>query len=651
MLTPTQVKFTGDAKTHFKGHLRSRILSINRSMKTLRETKLPEWRRMYEGRPAATSRHFPFRNASNLVVPLTAIHCDTLQARLMAALWRVLPIFPAKLYGRYEDKDLKHFNDVKVAWEEWMAFNAIEPEQLNLRQVEEEWIAEICRYGTSVVKIVNEKRERDMWVPAGDSLSGSDNGEVVRETLYDGPMPQKLAFEDFGLATDVARWEDSDILVHRVRLKKHQLMDRRYRGVYDAKAVDDILGHPDLTTSDYVTKQRQTDAKLAPEGEGYAEWHIYECWLNWRSPGQKYAPAMIASYHLKSDTLARAIYDFHPDKPFVVGRLLYRDDSVLGYGLCEALAELQEEVSQIHNQRRDNQTIANTKVWRVNPLSKLHEGYEVYPGAMIPAEKDEIEPMVHGEVSEMSIEEERLSLDLAERRSGVSPPMQGFGAAQQGKRGVYSATGTMSMLQEGNRRTDLTISDIRYAHLKIGRIISRQYAMLGLHDKSVRMFGAQADVIREGAELIKAGRLGLVVSNSSASVNKEVEKQNVIMLTQIMGRHYQMVATLIQSINSSMAPEPLKQYLVKVADASNMLIKKVLRDFDIDETDLLVPEATNVGQPTQAPPSGAGTPGGTSGQGLQVLPGGLASPQRSGAPQIGPAVGIVPGAGAGRGTS
>lgn len=625
MLEPKPITLTTSSRAALLQHLYTRITSLRDSLQNLHETKLPAWRRMYEGRPLEASRNFPFQNASNLVVPLIGIHSDTLQARVMAAIWKVRPVFPVKLYGRYDVQAQEQIDNIKEAWEEFLIFNSMEPDELDLYRVEEEWVGEIARYGTSTVKICNEDRFIDSWVPSGD---GSGQGDVVSENVYSGPKPQKLAFEDFYIPVDIAKPEDADIKVHRVRLKKWQLMDRRYRGVYEPAAVDKIINSPDRTSASYVVNQRLSDQGLHTTAMDFAEWDVYECWLPYRAPNQKLAPKIIVWYHLASNTILRAIYDFYPDQPFVTGRLLYRDDSVYGYGMCEIIGDLQEEISTIHNQRRDNMTVANTRVWRVSPLSKLNEGYEIYPSAMLPAEKDEIEPMMPGEVSEITITEEQLTLELAERRTGVSPPMQGYGAATQGKRGVYSAAGTMSLLQEGNRRTDLTISDMRYAHLRIGRILSRQYAYLGLDERKLAFFGNQAEDIMRAAELVKTGKLGLAVTSSSASVNKEIEKQNDMMLVQLMGRHYSMIAQLIQAVTSSMTPPQVKDYLVQVIGASDKLMKSILRNFDRDDADVLVPKVGGNGAGQALRQQLTTSPGmaGTGAPGVLPFPGGNATP-------------------------
>lgn len=603
MFEPTKIEFTGDSLTQVKGYLHERIQALKAGAKTLFETKLPEWRRLYEAQPLERNRQFPFENASNLVVPVIGIHCDTLHARIMAALWKTKPLFYSKLYGQY-DKDM---DPIRQAWEDYLVFEASEPEELDLYTVESEWVAETVRYGTSTLKVINTQRYDDYFMPGGDSNSVKD-GNFIRKITYDGPCPQKLAYQDFLIPENVSKWQHGDIKIHIARLKKYQLLEREMFGVYSKEAVAAIIDKPDRTQPDYVTKQRQEDSDARTSSQGYQEWDVYECWFKWKTANGGYTPRIIVWYHYETDTLMRAVYDYYPDQPFVMSRLLYRDDSVRGYGLCETLGQFQEELSVIHNQRRDNQTVANTKVWRVDPNSKLHEGYKVYPGAMLPADAGEIEPLSQGEVSSMSIDEEKLSLDLAERRSGISPPMQGMGAGSaQGKRGVYSAAGTLSLLQEGNRRTDSTIADIRYAHARLGQILSRQYAYLGLDSKKLKLFGIEEEKIREAASLVKSGKLGITITASSASVNKEIEKQNDLMLTQIINKHYQAMGQLIQAIQGVQTSPAQKEYFQKVIDASNKLMRGILRNFDRDDSEILIPEVNlDAGKGGTAPTTGNG---------------------------------------------
>ena len=130
--------------------------------------------------------------------------------------------------------------------------------------------------------------------------------------------------------------------------------------------------------------------------------------------------------------------------------------------------------------------------------------------------------------------------------------------------------------------------------------------------------------------MIAERRMGLPCYSSTASINKEVEKQNDMMLVQVMMRHYQTIAQLLGSMQSVMTPPAVKQYFVEVMLASNLLMKKILRNFGHDEVERLVPDPLKKGIPNATPdakPNGAqpeGAPAGTLGPGpdLAGRPGG-----------------------------
>lgn len=601
------VKLSGEAEIKLKAHLKMRILALEDGLRELHETKIVKWRKAYEATPREKTREFPFYNASNLVVPIIATFSDTLLARVMSAVLKTRPAWVAKIFGSHKDID----DSVRTGLEEFMEYVGIEPTELDLYRVYHEWFGEGIKYGTSVLKCPHEVRYHDEVIyESGDGSGGSDvKPSFMREIEYEGPRPEKIAFEHFLIPPGCKSLESADIRVHKRVMIKSELEERRFFKIYDPAKVDLIMSRPDRTSPSYSQLMNEESAGAKTTGTyGYKEWDVYECWLNWPTPDGKFKPAIIATYHKSSDTLLRAIYDTHTLLPFALARLFYRDDMIYGYGFCETMWAFQEEISEQHNQRLDNRTIANTRVWRVSPDSKLHAGYRIYPSACVPAEKDEIEPLSAGDISQQTIEDERFSLELAERRAGISPPMQGAGAGSQGKRGIYSAMGTLSVMQEGNRRTDLNISDLRYAHTKLGRILLADYSKFGVRDKLLAMFGDKESKIVKALEAVKSGRIGLPIYSSTASVNKEVEKQNLFLLVNLMRQHYMGIANLIGQASNMMTPEPVKKYMMEVIKASNIVMKNVLRNFDQEDVDLLVPEPNLGGDGGQQ--TGQGAPGG-----------------------------------------
>ena len=590
-----------EKETALKVYLKRRILELKQGMKDLYENKIVRWRQAYDAKPVEEIRQFPFQNASNLIIPIIAIHTDTLHAQLMAAIFKTPPLVYAKIMGEHGSEA----EELKEAYEEFMQWAGIEPRELDLYRVYDEGDRECIKYGTVTYKCPWEEVTRDFFVPGGDGTGTAK--DFTDRTVYEGPRPEKLPFTSFYIPPMAKSIEDADFKAHKRTMLQHELEDRKFRSIYEKAAVEKVLGRPDRTSPTSEQQEKEQDLGATTSASfGHKEWDVWECYITWRYADEAFAPRMIVTYHELSDNILRVAYDNMEFEWFVGARMARRDDMYHGMGFAESLWYFQEGASETYNGYRDNQTVANTRVWRVNPESKLHQGYRIYPSSMLPAEKDEIEALAHGDLSQVNIDELRLLLDLAERRSGVSPPMQGMGAAQQtGKRGIYGAMNTLAVMQEGNGRKDALVSDMRDSHVRLMRLVSHEYGIFGpqssFHKKRLDLFGRKADKIAEAFQKIVRKEMALPCYSSTASVNREVEKQNDIMLSQVMTRHYQMIAQLLNSLQSAGVAPLVKQYFVQVIISSNLLMKKLLRNFDYDEVERLLPDPLKQAQENQPP--------------------------------------------------
>jgi hypothetical protein len=634
-------KLSPEKKIALATFLQNRVRELKASMRELYEEKVTKWAMAYEARPREESRQFPFEGASNLVIPIIAIHTDTLHAQIMAAIFKTQPIIVSKILGNF-GPDSDQFKD---AYEEFMQFVAIEPSELDLYRVYNEGFSECIKYGTVTFKCPWEKHTRDFLIPGGDGTGKASDYQT--KTIYEGPRPEKLPFNSFYYPIGAKRLEDMDIKCHKRRLLKHELEERMHTSLYDKDAVNTVLASPDRTNPEEPQKAKEETlgAKTSPS-YGYKEWDIWECFVTYRYNDEAFAPRMVVSYHEKTNTILRAMYDNFDQEWFVGARMAHRDDMYPGYGFAEILWMFEEGASETYNGYRDNQTVANTRVWRVDPDSKLHQGYRIYPSAMLPAAKDEIEALAHGDVSNINLDELRLLLELAERRSGVSPPQQGMGAGGPGKKGVYSAMSTLSLLQEGNSRKDLNVSDMRDAHVRLARLISLQYGKFGSdskhHEGRLALFGSKNKLIQKALEMIAQRKMGLPCYSSTASINKEVEKQNDMMLSQMMWRHYQAISTLLGSLQNAQTPPLVKQYFLETIMAANLLMKKILRNFGHDEVERLVPDPVKT---IKAMMEQGGQNGGTgegAGPAQRALPEGETPGEIGGGPPLAGGAGSTP---------
>jgi hypothetical protein len=82
------------------------------------------------------------------------------------------------------------------------------------------------------------------------------------------------------------------------------------------------------------------------------------------------------------------------------------------------------------------------------------------------------------------------------------------------------------------------------------------------------------------------------------------------MLTQIMARHYQTISQLLGGMQNVMTPPQVKEYMVQVIIASNILMKKILRNFGHDEVERLVPDPLKGGSNAGPGAEGSSQPSG-----------------------------------------
>ena len=487
---------------------------------------------------------------------------------------------------------------MRGAFERHMEYVAIEPTELDLYRVYHEWFGEAIRLGTSTVKCPWIKEIEDVAMGAANGLGKTS---YFKNLKYEGSRPEKIPFVDFGIPPASRTVESAWFKYHRIHHQKDELEEKAYLGIYNKDIVKRILKNPDRTSPSYLQQQQEQDAGARTTvGYDFAEYDVYECHYKYKL-GRRYTN-LVAWYNERNDEILRIYHNYYPDDVFITARLFYRDNFFFGYGFAETLAQFQEEISTIHNQRRDNSTVSNMKMWRVDPDSELNKGYRAFPGATVPGKKDEIEGLSCGDVNPLTIEEETLSLDLCEKRSGVSAPMQGMGSGSMSKRGVYSSMGTLSLMQEGNTRTDLNVTDIRYAHTKLGRIIAKQEAEFGSDNRSrYKRYGKMGSLVQQALKAYKEGIIALPVYAATASVNKEVEKQSDLMLSGLMQKHHQMIAQMLQAASNQFAPAPVQQYMSAAINSANALMKSVFRHFGYDEVDRYVPDAQS--QPQQPPAS------------------------------------------------
>lgn len=586
-VVPTPIEFGIDGMKDLNNYVYDQIQNLKQAYQELHSTLLPEWRRIYEGRPLRKEKNFPWKNASNIVIQLVGQHVDTLQARVIASIYELLPVWPISLIGKWDEEE--QAEEQRQALEDFLSHCSLNPDELDLYRVESLWASDTIKFGSAVIKC---PYEEDIEVMKVGGKEFSTETPIMR---FSGPKPEKLPYESFSVTPTAPTLNKAKFKYHHFVLCKPDLEERSYLGRYDKAAVDKILESPDRNgPSPEIIDEYQKKGLNVSSLYNSGEWDIYECWFPYYTNDKKYR--LIVTYHEKTRTILKGIFNFYPDneEPFIMGRIGYKDDGILGRGFVAMLKDYQEEVTTGHNQRCDNRTLKNTAILRVPKNSYFDSQFQFVPGMTIPGEKDEIEVIAVGSPFNEDFSGEMLTIKEAEDRSGVGPSTSGFGGLGSGTvgktSGAYSAAGTYSLMQEGNRTVGANITDFKYAHIKLGQLIAKINAHFGT-DGREDYFGERREIILKALDSFKNKRLGFNIRAATASINREIEKQNYLLLTGIMQRHYTAVGQMLQAVASPTLEPTLRDYLIKTIKGSDQLMEKVLQSFGIDDKSRILPEA------------------------------------------------------------
>lgn len=606
--------FGEDINSEIEKWLYETIRSYKEAFQVLFTQKVPKWRDTYLGKPKDESKSFPWPNASNLVIQVVGQACDDMAARVVQLIWATSPV----AYFRYLAKtdDPKRVADKAAILERFIDAMAYEPDELDLYRIECIGFAESGKLGTHFFKVIPERRT-EAKVVGYDTKTKRTRLEQYES--YNGPRVENLEFEHVLGDPDASTWDKSRLKCHIRTLKKHDLEQRGFEGFYDKDKVESILQKPDRYGPTWE-KQRQQVKKGVNQTQStiLAEWDIYECYFWWyitvRSESgkpQKVKAHLVWSYHYESKTTLRQVFNFMPDNscPIIPTKLDISSKGIHGRGYAEMLDNAQEEVSTQHNQRIDARTMAITGILRSsNP--NLDKNLMVYPFCIIPAAKDELELInpVH-DIGDGGISDEELSLRLASERAGVGPAVAGMGAGGPTKKGQYGSMGTLAVMQDGNTRVNHRVSDFRHTHVKLITLVAKMYGQMGTGNRA-QLMGLDEKLLNEALQDVLNKKARPPIRAATASANKEVEKQNDMLLSQLLTGFNKNQVQMAQGIHQNQTiPPKLKEWMFKILESQNNLMRRTFRNFGYDQPTEFVPDITLEDLSDAPPPQGSPTQG------------------------------------------
>lgn len=270
-------------------------------------------------------------------------------------------------------------------------------------------------------------------------------------------------------------------------------------------------------------------------------------------------------------------------RPFVMRSYQDRAHVPFGIGVMEMTSNYEQEATEIRNNRVWNMMMRNQMLF-TGPEAAMPEIKELYNGKYISSDQGEVKVLPMGEPDNQPVQAEMISMTNAQQRVGVNELN-----ASSRLGGRTPGITALSALQQANRRFTPAFDNMREAIAgAVIQCLYRYQEQVRANNKAV--ISQLGDVLGDEkadklVEFFKKDEfelhdaLDIQLTASSVSVNREADRQNMIMLEQIWEKYIQLMTAFAQA-KSTPPFHGAETESQKAAEALNKLMTKILKTFD-----------------------------------------------------------------------
>jgi hypothetical protein len=511
---------------------------------------------LYDSEPTYENKTTPWNDASNLCVALAATYVDQFTAKHVNALRSPTPFISLKCYLpelTEHTRDLEQYLD-------WCEHNLWKGQQ-----IVEDFERERCKVGTGVgyVGFID--------VPYMRRRSITDKAEPAGRVKR--PDPKWIPREDVIITPEYDDPDMAPLIGHRSWMSKASLQKLAVESQID---VDFEVIQP--------TRKEDSDGPAQPEETGLYE--IYFLSFAYDLDEDGYPEEYEAVWHHDSKQLLH--YDVNKrafgKRPYFHAPYVRKEGEFDGLGICEQIEQYQAEISTMHNQRIDNATIANNVMLKGRPSNFITERSRWYPGKIwLVNDINDLEPLDLPRSYRSTMDEESMTIGLAERRIGISDAQLGRESTLTNR---AAATTMLALMEQGAQRDDLSVTLARDAFQRYGELILEAFQIYGLPDiesstSPESILGAEHGarvrqlVDREDNVL---GLVGVTIDVSTRAINKEMERQANQQLYGMIMNHIVQVTKIMPMALNPQAPPQVQQFFVRALEAAETVLRRVVED-------------------------------------------------------------------------
>lgn len=608
----------------------SSVIETHLEARQPQEAQWEEEDRAFLARPKNERKNWPLESSSNVTVPYIQTRTNQIVARIMQAIFATQP----------------HWTVTQVN-ERWAPFAKPVEQYLDFcqrhmwsqKKVVKNFVQELCKKGTSILAV----DWRDEMTFRYDLISR----QTVPAGRKKGPNVRWVPRADFLMPIGYVDPSEAPWCAERMAFSAVDLRSMEYQKIIEN--VDPVLKAEEPEPETRMARRFPPNASEEgmpisdPENDAVL-YFIWKIWFRRDLDGDGYPEDYIALIHPTSKTVLRLRPNPYPTamRPYVVGRFIEVEGEFDGLGTAYVLRDSQAELSTIHNQRRDNATLANTRMYKSTINGSIGDTIRPRHGLVLKMmnPQTDLMEMKLFDMRQVDAFEENIVRQAGDEAIGMNDVSNAQVTSPVGR---AAATTIMAVLQEGSRRFDLNTSEIRDALSEEAHQVVELFQTHGLPEPdeplSPESFFGQGDeravLVRQiiGVQDDIRGLMKIKLNASTAAINKEIEKQSAMQLYQTQLGHMQQATQVAMLIANPETPAPVKAFLVRAFSGLDENLKQVFQSFDrFDLESTLVGDALgqvmqeslamqmNPGVPGIAGPPGAPPQGGPPGG---MPPGGM----------------------------
>ena len=519
------------------------------------------WRemlRLYEGVPKNPVRNTPIENAPNIEVTLGAIACDALYAQMLDLIYAASP--PVTVRATPNSFWVPHAKAMQ-GFVDWAVRN-----DFGSREEIEEAIIDDVKLGTAFY-----------YIPFVESIKKTKSQVITSRGPKIIAMPPEDVLLPGGARANLqlSRW-----LALRFYYGEHELNPRAEQLDWDLDGVQMTGAVGWVRTRREMLGRTTSQMRVTPI---YETFDVY-CYYDIDGDGQ-YEDLLV---HWDRTSRKAMKVGFNPYDKRPVERAMYQRRGHLAYGIgvMEMLRPYQEEATELHNARTANVVLANARLWKAK-TGQVPTNMSLWPNKIIELDDpDSLKPEAMADVYPSIAQAEAMTISLAERRVGVNEmnltrPSQVMGSRTPG-------ITMMSMLQQINRRFTPAFDGMKLATAgAIVQAMDRYAEQIKAGDQQIEGMIREVTGVEDGnliIDLLKTPmytrHVNVELTASTAQSNREADRQNAIMLVNVLAGYYDRALQLISIASNPQTPPPVAKAAKLIAEKAGEIIERTIRTFD-----------------------------------------------------------------------